>query len=273
MTITQQKEKAQQLRADIVKMLYLAKSGHPGGSLSSIEILMSLYYNVAKVDPKNPKMEDRDRIVMSKGHACPALYAVLADKGYFPKEDLWTLRQADSHLQGHPDMLKTPGVDVNTGSLGQGISIAGGMALAAKYKKADYKVYAIIGDGEMQEGLVWEAAMSSAHYKLDNFTVILDHNGLQIDGKNEDVMSIGDAMAKFAAFGFECIKVDDGHDIEKIVAALNKPVSGKPKFICCETVKGKGISYMENNHGWHGKAPSQEDYEKAMGELGVAVNG
>lgn len=273
MNITEQKEKAKQLRADIVKMTYLAKSGHPGGSLSSVEILMALYYNVARIDPKNPGWEERDRIVLSKGHACPALYAVLADLGYFPREDLWSLRQISSHLQGHPDMTKTPGVDVNTGSLGQGVAIAGGMALAAKYKKADYKIYTIIGDGESQEGLVWEAAMSAAHYKLDNLTVILDHNGLQIDGKNEDVMNIGDMMAKYAAFGFECIKVDNGNDIEEVIKALNVPVSGKPKFICCETVKGKGISYMENNHGWHGKAPGQDDYEQAMRELGVAING
>lgn len=265
-------EKAKHLRADILKMLYICQSGHPGGSLSCVEILMALYYNVAKIDPANPRMEDRDRIVLSKGHACPALYAVLADKGFFPREDLWTLRQINSHLQGHPDMRKTPGVDVNTGSLGQGISIAMGLALAAKHKKASYKVYTIIGDGEAQEGLVWEAAMAAAHYKLDNFTVMLDHNGLQIDGSNEDVMSLGDVMSKFKAFGFECFKVD-GHDIKAITEALERPVSGKPKFICCETVKGKGVSYMENNFGWHGKAPSKEEYTAAVKELGVTVNG
>lgn len=273
MNIAEQKERAKRLRADIVKMTYLAKSGHPGGSLSALEILMALYYNVAKTDPKNPKWEDRDRIVLSKGHACPALYAVLADRGYFPREDLWTLRQAESHLQGHPDMTKTPGVDVNSGSLGQGMSIAGGMALAAKYLKKNYKVYTIIGDGESQEGLVWEAAMSAAHYKLDNFTVILDHNGLQIDGKNSDVMDVRDMMQKFAAFGFECIKVDNGNDIEAVIEALNVPVSGKPKFICCETVKGKGISFMENQAGWHGKAANKEEFEKAMQELGVSIDG
>ena len=217
-------------------------------------------------------MEDRDRIVLSKGHGCPALYAVLADKGFFPREDLWTLRQIGSHLQGHPDMRKTPGVDVNTGSLGQGVSIAMGLALAAKHKKASYKVYAIMGDGEAQEGLVWEAAMAAAHYKLDNFTVLLDHNGLQIDGSNDQVMSLGDIMAKFSAFGFECFKVD-GHDINAITEALQSPVSGKPKFVCCETVKGKGVSFMENNFGWHGKAPSNEEYTAAMRELGVTVNG
>ncbi|MDL2232937.1 transketolase [Ruminococcaceae bacterium OttesenSCG-928-L11] len=272
MNIATQNEKARQLRADIVKMLYLSKSGHPGGSMSCIEILMSLYYNVAKIDPKNPKWEERDRIILSKGHACPALYAVLADLGYFPHDDLWSLRKIDSHLQGHPDMVKTPGVDVNTGSLGQGVSIGVGMALAAKYKKASYKIYAVLGDGELQEGLVWEAAMAAAHYKLDNFTVLLDHNGLQIDGANDDVMSLGDIMAKYKAFGFECFQVD-GHDLQAIIQALNTPVAGKPKFICCETVKGKGVSFMEGNFGWHGKAPGEDDYKKAMEELGVQVNG
>lgn len=262
-------EKAKHLRADILKMLYLCQSGHPGGSLSCVEILMSLYYRVAKVDPKNPSWEDRDRIVLSKGHACPALYAILADKGYFPREDLWTLRQINSHLQGHPDMRKTPGVDVNTGSLGQGVSIATGLALAAKHKKADYKVYAITGDGESQEGLVWEAAMAAAHYHLDNLTVLLDHNRLQIDGSNDDVMSLGDIMAKYQAFGFECFKVD-GHDIDAITKALETPVSGKPKFICCETFKGRGVSFMEDHFEWHGKAPSKEQYEAAIKELGVA---
>lgn len=264
-------EKAKQLRADILRMLYTCQSGHPGGSLSCVEILMSLYYKVANVDASEPHMENRDRIVLSKGHACPALYAILADKGYFPREDLWNIRQVGSHLQGHPDMTKTPGVDANTGSLGQGISIAMGMALAAKHKKADYKVYTVIGDGESQEGLVWEAAMAAAHYKLDNFTVMLDHNGLQIDGSNDDVMSLGDVVAKFKAFGFECFKVD-GHDIDAITAALKAPVSGKPKFICCETVKGKGVSFMENNFGWHGKAPNKDEYTAAMKELGVTVN-
>ena len=261
-------EKAKQIRADILKMLYTAQSGHPGGSLSCVEMLMAIYYKTAKIDPKNPTWDERDRIVLSKGHACPALYAVLADLGYFPKEDLWTLRQLHSHLQGHPDMKKTPGVDVNTGSLGQGVSVAGGLALGAKYQKKDYKVYAIVGDGEIQEGIVWEAAMSAAHYKLDNLIVMLDHNGLQIDGSNDDVMSLGDVMAKYEAFGFECFKVD-GHDIDAIVEAINAPVSGKPKFICCETHKGHGVSFMEDQFGWHGKAPSKDDYEQAMKELGV----
>lgn len=261
-------EKAKHIRADIVKMLYTSQSGHPGGSLSCVEMLMALYYKAAKIDPKNPNWEDRDRIVLSKGHACPALYAILADLGYFPREDLWTLRQIHSHLQGHPDMKKTPGVDVNTGSLGQGVSIAGGLAMGAKYLKKDYKVYAIVGDGEIQEGIVWEAAMSAANYKLDNLVVMLDHNGLQIDGANDDVMSLGDVMAKYKAFGFECFKVN-GHDIDEIVEAINAPVSGKPKFICCETHKGQGVSFMTDQYGWHGKAPNKDEYEQAMKELGV----
>ena len=265
-------QKSNELRADILTMVHNAASGHPGGSLSIVEILMALYYEVANVDPKNPNMENRDRIVLSKGHAAPALYAILAQKGYFPHDDLKGFRQIDSHLQGHPDMTKTPGVDANTGSLGQGVSIAVGMAMAAKYKKEDHKVYAVLGDGEIQEGLVWEAAMASAHYKLDNLTVILDNNNCQIDGYVQDVMSIGDPIAKFTAFGFECFDVD-GHDIDAITKALKAPVSGKPKMIRCKTVKGKGISFMENQPGWHGKAPNDEQYESAMKELGVEING
>ena len=269
MDFEKQKEKARSLRADVVKMLYLAQSGHPGGSLSIVDMLMALYYNdVMKVDPKNPKWEGRDRLVLSKGHACPALYAVLADLGFFPREDLWHLRQLHCHVQGHPDMKKTPGIDMNTGSLGQGVSVAGGMAMALKKKGGSQKVYAIVGDGEIREGLVWEAAMSAAHYKLDNLTVMLDWNGLQIDGSNDDVMSLGDVMAKYRAFGFECVEVD-GHDIEALVKALHTPHEGKPLFLCCKTSKGKGVSFMENQFGWHGKAPSKQDYEAAMKELGV----
>jgi transketolase len=262
--------KARKIRGDILHMLYLSQSGHPGGSLSCVEILLALYYRVAKVNPNDPLMENRDRIVLSKGHACPALYAVLADKGYFPRNDLWTLRQIGSHLQGHPDSTKTPGVDVNTGSLGQGVSVAMGIALAARHKQADYRVYAIIGDGEAQEGLVWEAAMAAAHYRLDNFTVIMDHNRLQIDGTNDEVMSIGDIMAKFNAFGFDCAQVD-GHDIKAISQALTAPFKGKPKFVCCETSKGRGVSFMENQFGWHGKAPSETEYLDALKELEVDV--
>ena len=262
-------EKAHQLRVDIIEMLYKAQSGHPGGSLSCIDALVALYYNVMNIDPANPHWEDRDRFVLSKGHCCPALYAVLADKGFFPREELWTLRQLGSHLQGHPDMRKTPGVDANTGSLGQGISIAMGMALAAKHGGKGYKVYTMVGDGECQEGLVWEAAMAAAHYKLDNFTVILDHNRLQIDGENDKVMSLGSICAKFASFGFDTYSVD-GHSIDAITLALNIPFTpGKPKFICCETVKGKGVSFMENNAGWHGSAIKTADYEAAMRELEV----
>ena len=258
--------KAKELRREILKMLFTAQSGHPGGSLSCVEMLMVLYYEVMNIDPKDPKKADRDRFVLSKGHACPTLYAILADLGYFPKEDLAKLRQIDSHLQGHPDCNKTPGVDMNTGSLGQGISLAMGLALAAKHAKADYKVYTVIGDGECQEGLVWEAAMAAAHYKLDNLVVMLDYNKLQIDGSNDQVMGLGNIVAKFDAFGFECFEVD-GHDIPAIVEALKAPVSGKPKFICCNTVKGKGVSFMEDQSGWHGKVMGAEDFEKAMKEL------
>jgi transketolase len=262
-----------QIREDVLKMVYTAQSGHVGGAISLVEILMALYNNVANIDPTNPEKEDRDRIVLSKGHGCAALYAVLARKGYFPVEELWDFRQATSHLQGHPDMRKTPGIDVNTGSLGHGISNATGMALAARHKKMDYNVYAIIGDGEAQEGIVWEAAMAAAHFKLDNLVVIMDHNGLQIDGANDDVMSIGDIMEKYRAFGFDCYKVD-GHDIDAITYALKAPVTaGKPKFICCETHKGKGVSFMEDEYGWHGKAPNQQEYEAAIKELGVTING
>ena len=259
-------KKARQLRRDIISMLYEAGSGHPGGSLSSLEILMALYYDNMKVDPKNPKDPERDRLVLSKGHSCPAQYAILADLGFFPKEDLKTLRKMHSHLQGHPDCRRTPGIDVNTGSLGQGASIAVGLALAAKLEKASYKVYAVLGDGESQEGLVWEAAMAAAHYKLDNLTFLLDHNGLQIDGPVSEVMDIGDICGKYAAFGFQVFDVD-GHDIKAIDEAIRTPVTGKPKFIHCRTVKGKGVSFMEGDYKWHGVAPKKEDYEKAMQEL------
>jgi transketolase len=260
-------EKAARLRLDILRMLFLCQSGHPGGSLSCLEILMALYYEVARTDSRAPHWEERDRIVLSKGHACPALYAILADRGFFPREDLWRLRQIDSHLQGHPDMNKTPGVDASTGSLGQGISIALGMAMAAKAKKAGYGVYCVIGDGEAQEGMVWEAAMAAAHYKLDNFTVIMDHNGLQIDGPNDKVMGLGDIEAKFRIFGFHTEKAD-GHDIAAIAGALKRGSPGKPRFLLCETVKGKGVSFMENNAGWHGKPMNAQEYAAAARELG-----
>jgi transketolase len=271
MTIEEQNRKAKSLRGDILRMLYTCQSGHPGGSLSVLEILMALYYNVAKVDPKNPQWEGRDRIVLSKGHAAPAAYAILADLGYFPRKDLWNIRQITSHLQGHPDRNKTPGIDASTGSLGQGVSIAGGIAMALKKKQSASRVFTVVGDGEIQEGLVWEAAMSAAHYHLDNLTVLLDHNGLQIDGSNDAVMSLGNVIDKYKAFGFECFSVD-GHNIGEIVKALNAPVSGKPKFIDCKTHKGYGVSFMVDNFGWHGKAPGKDDYEKAIAELGVTVH-
>ena len=258
--------KARQYRRDVLDMLYACQSGHHGGSLSCVEILLALYENVMKYDPKNPKWEERDRFVLSKGHACPTLYAVLAEEGFFPKEELKSLRQLHSILQGHPDMHKCPGVDASTGSLGQGMSMALGYALAGKRPGHDFQVYAVTGDGESQEGIIWESAMAAAHYKLDNLTVLLDHNGLQIDGSNDQVMSLGDIVAKYAAFGWETMVVD-GHDIAAITEALKKPRCGKPRFICCNTVKGKGVSFMENQVGWHGKPINQEQYEAAKREV------
>lgn len=261
-------EKAKELRREIIKMLFACQSGHPGGSLSCVEILEVLFYGVMQGrDPKNPNSPDRDRFVLSKGHACPTLYAILADQGYFPKEDLARLRQIDSHLQGHPDFTKTPGVDMNTGSLGQGAALAMGLALAAKHGKKDYKVYAVLGDGECQEGLVWEAAMAAAHYHLDNLVFLLDYNGLQIDGTNDEVMGLGNIAEKFRAFGFACQEVD-GHDAEALEMILKQPAEhGKPRFICCSTVKGKGVSFMENQVGWHGSPMNAEQYANAMKEL------
>ena len=259
-----------QVRRDIINMTADAASGHPGGSLSSVEILVALYYEVMNVDPKNPQDPGRDRLALSKGHAAPALYAVLGEKGFFPTEEFKNFRQLHSILQGHPDAKKCPGVDVSTGSLGQGISIAVGMALGAKAAKLPCRVYALCGDGEMQEGLVWEASMAAAHYKLDNLTVILDYNGLQIDGSNDQVMSLGDINAKYAAFGYQVIDVADGNDIDQVIAALRAPhEAGKPKALVCHTVKGKGVSYMENQVGWHGKAPNEEQRAIALKELEV----
>ena len=267
MTTSELNLKAVELRREILTMLYRCQSGHPGGSLSVLEILMALYYHVMNIRPKEPKWENRDRLVLSKGHAAPALYAILADLGFFPKEDLAGLRQLTSHLQGHPDMHKTPGIDASTGSLGQGVSIAGGLAMAAKQQNADYKVYAVVGDGELQEGIVWETAMSAAHYKLDNLVILLDHNGLQIDGTNDEVMSLGGITAKFKAFGFDCSQVD-GHDIDAIAAAVQKPADCRPKFIDCVTKKGKGVSFMEDRYGWHGRIMNENEYQNAVNELG-----
>lgn len=264
---------AKSLRINIIKMLEKSQSGHPGGSLSACEILTALYFKEMNIDPKNPHWEDRDRFVLSKGHGAPVLYAVLAERGYFPREELNSLRKINSMLQGHPDMKGTPGVDMTTGSLGQGLSAASGMALAGKIDKKDYRVYALVGDGEVQEGIIWEAAMSAAHYKLDNLTVFMDHNGLQIDGKNEDVMNIEPIDEKFKAFGWHVIKID-GHNFEEIFAALEeaKNTKGKPTMIIASTVKGKGVSFMENQAGWHGKAPSSEQAQQALEELGGVKN-
>lgn len=259
-------KKTIELRKNILKMITLAHSGHPGGSLSCVEILTALYYEVMNVDPVNPEWKERDRFVMSKGHGCPTLYAILADMGFFPQEELWTLRKLGSRLQGHPDMRKTPGIDASSGSLGQGVSIAMGMALAAKHCNQTYQVYTLVGDGECQEGILWEAAMAAAHYRLDNFTVILDHNGLQIDGTNDQVMGLGDICEKFRAFGFQCFSVD-GHHIQEITDALKAPVDGRPKFVECRTIKGKGISFIENQVGWHGRPPIEEELMKALAEL------
>lgn len=253
-----------EVRADIVRMIGGVKSGHPGGSLSCAEILVTLYFREMQSDPALPS-EKRDKCVLCKGHAAPALYATLAHRGFFPREELSTLRQLGSRLQGHPDMNKTPGVDASTGSLGQGCSIAVGMALGARLKGSAQKVFAVVGDGEMQEGQFWEAMMSAAHFKLTNLTVILDHNGLQIDGANNEVMSLGDIKAKLQAFGFDVIEVD-GHNIGQLLAAYGKTTT-KPKFILAETVKGKGVSFMENQAGWHGKAPSTDETLQALAEL------
>ncbi|MDY3282342.1 transketolase [Dysosmobacter sp.] len=257
-----------QVRRDIINMTANAGSGHPGGSLSAVEMLTSVFYTQMRVDPKNPHWEDRDRFVLSKGHAAPCYYAVLAEMGFISTDEFTNFRQLHSILQGHPDAKKVPGVDASTGSLGQGVSIAAGMALGAKKLGKDTKVFVLCGDGECQEGQIWEAFMSAAHYKLDNLTVLIDNNGLQIDGTNDEVMSLGDLPAKLRAFGFETIEVADGNDLEQVLSALNTPtVPGKPKCIIARTVKGKGVSYMENQVGWHGKAPNEEQRAQALKEL------
>ncbi len=257
-------------RIGIIKSTHSAKAGHPGGSLSATDMLAYLYEKEMKVDPKNPKSENRDRFVLSKGHAAPGLYSVLANKGFFPMEDLLTLRHIGSHLQGHPNMNLTPGVDMSTGSLGQGVSAAAGMAKAAKYMNKDINVYTILGDGEIEEGQVWEAFMFAAHYKLDNLCVIIDLNGLQIDGKTSDVMNSAPVDEKMKAFGFEIITIN-GNDFNEIEKALeffhNNKNSNKPTAILMNTVKGKGVSFMENQVGWHGKAPNDEECERALNEL------
>lgn len=264
---------AKDIRVNIIKMLEKSKSGHPGGSLSAVEIFTALYFKEMRIDPDNPKWVDRDRFVLSKGHGTPVLYATLAERGFFPKEELDNFRKIDSMLQGHPDMKDTPGVDMTTGSLGQGLAAANGMALAGKLDNKDYRVYAIIGDGECQEGMIWEAAMLAAHYKLDNLTVFLDHNGLQIDGKTVDIMNIEPIDEKFKAFGWHVIKIN-GHSFDEIFNAIEeaKNTKGNPTMIIANTIKGKGVSFMEDQVGWHGKAPSEEEAAKALEELGGGLN-
>ena len=266
--LNQLKQTAAQIRLDILEEVHAASSGHPGGSLSIADIITYLYYEEMNVNPADPKWEDRDRLVLSKGHTAPALYAVLAEKGYFPREELKKLRQVDSFLQGHPDMKGTPGVDMTTGSLGLGFSAACGMALSAKINGKDFRTYSIIGDGESEEGQIWEAAMFAAHYKLDNLVAIFDWNGLQIDGPVAQVMNPTPFDTKLAAFGFHVICID-GHDFEQIAAALAeaKTVKGKPTAIIAKTVKGKGVSFMENQVGWHGSAPNDEQYATAVAEI------
>ena len=259
---------ANEIRKGIVTALHSAKAGHPGGSLSATEIFTYLYFEEMNVDPKDPKKADRDRFVLSKGHTAPGLYSTLAQKGFFPKEDLVTLRHTGSYLQGHPDMKHIPGVDMSSGSLGQGISAAVGMAIAGKLDNADYRVYTLLGDGEIQEGQVWEASMLAAHRKLDNLVVIVDNNNLQIDGEITEVNSPYPIDKKFEAFNFHVINID-GNDFDQIDAAFKeaKTVKGQPTAIIAKTVKGKGVSFMENQVGWHGKAPNDEEYKIPMEEL------
>lgn len=268
MDVKQLKKTANDIRKGVIEAVYNAKSGHPGGSLSATDIFTYLYFAEMKVDPSKPEDENRDRFVLSKGHVAPAYYSTLAHRGYFPVEELKTLRKLGSRLQGHPDMKHIPGVDMSSGSLGQGISAACGMAKAGKLMNKDYRVYTLLGDGEIQEGQVWEAAMFAAHNKLDNLVVIVDNNGLQIDGNVADVLSPYPIDEKFAAFGFEVICID-GHCFDEIAAAFEKAkeTKGKPTAIIAKTVKGKGVSFMENQASWHGAAPNAEQYETAMADL------
>lgn len=262
------KKIALNIRKNIVEMIYRASSGHPGGALSCADILTVLYFSEMKIDVNNPKDENRDRLVLSKGHASAALYATLAEKGFFPREDLLGFRNINSKLQGHPDMKKILGVDMTTGSLGQGLSVANGMAMAAKLDNKDYRVYCVMGDGEIEEGQIWEAAMTASHYKLDNLCAIVDNNNLQIDGEVIKVMNPTPIDEKFKSFGFNVININ-GNDMDEILSAFQKArtAKGRPTAIIAKTIKGKGVSFMENQAGWHGKAPSKEEYEIAMQEL------
>ena len=270
--INELKKISKEIRKSIVTQVYKAQSGHPGGSLSIADILTVLYFNEMNIDEKNPKWEDRDRLVLSKGHCSPALYSCLANRGFFDVEKLKTFRNINSNLQGHPDMNKVPGVDISSGSLGQGLSCANGMAIAGKMDNKNYRVYCILGDGEIEEGQVWEAAMASNKYKLDNLCVIVDNNNLQIDGTIEEVMSSYPIDEKFKSFGFQVINID-GHNIQEIIDAFDvaKNVKDKPTCIIAKTIKGKGVSYMENDVKWHGIAPNEEQYQLAMKELGGAI--
>ena len=272
MTDDELRKVANEVRKGIVVGTHAAKSGHPGGSLSAADILTYLYFEEMNVDPKDPAKADRDRLVLSKGHAAPGLYAVLAERGSFPKEDLETLRHIGSHLQGHPNMNDTPGVDMSTGSLGQGVSAAVGMALASKVWNDGYRVFAILGDGEIEEGQVWEAAMFAGNHQLDNLCLVVDHNGLQIDGTIEEVNSAMPIADKFRAFKFHVIELADGNDMAQIRAAFSaaREVTGQPVCIVAETVKGKGVSFMENEVDWHGKGPNDGQYEQALAELEAA---
>ncbi len=264
---------ANKVRKHALTAVYSANSGHPGGSLSIAELLTLLYFEKMNIDPQNPKMPQRDRLVLSKGHTAPALYGVLAERGFIPVEDIKTFRKTGSYLQGHPDMKNIPGVDMSTGSLGQGVSAAGGMALSAKLDNQDYRVYSILGDGELEEGQVWEQAMFAAHYKLDNLTIFIDFNGLQIDGDIKEVMNPTPIDKKFEAFGWNVLVVD-AHDFNQLSDAVEaaKNCKGKPTAVIMKSIKGKNVSYMENAAGWHGAAPNKEQYDQAIAELDNIIN-
>ena len=266
--ISELNKKAVDVRIGIIEAIYSAQSGHPGGALSIADILTALYFNEMNIDPKNPKMENRDRLVLSKGHACAALYSVLANRGFFDIDILKSFRNINSNLQGHPDRNKIAGIDMTTGSLGQGLSSANGMAISAKRNKKDYRVYCIVGDGEIQEGQIWEAAMTSSHYKLDNLCLIIDNNNLQIDGEVKNVMNVYPIDEKLKAFGFEVVCVD-GHNISELLEAFGyaKNIKIRPTAIIAKTIKGKGVKFMENQAKWHGKAPNEEEYKQAINML------
>ena len=261
-------ETASQLRTDVIEMIYKAGSGHPGGSLSAADIVTVLYFHFMRIDPKKPEWPDRDRFIMSKGHACPIWYAALSKKGFFDREELWKLRKIDGILQGHPDMLKTPGIDITTGSLGNGLGAGVGMALSAKYLKKDYRTYVLIGCSEHNEGVLWEAALAAAKFKLDNLTVLVDYNKLQLDGYNEEVLPIEPLGDKWISFGWHVQNIN-GHDFSQIITAIENAMLKKavPSVIIANTIKGKGVSFMEDKCGWHGKAPDENEYKQAIAEL------